>query len=179
MGRDRRGNKEWENHFICVTDFMGTMDKHVGNDSLIECFATRLRNPVVFDNNVESVKNRVPYSVAGLNGKLTEDHLIGTSNMVLYIFKKGLHRKWENVSDFMKTLKALNVLITVTKEVNDCKEFKGDWKFNYTNIDDCIKWNLKLKSVGINTLICDETSEVVSVDTVWNKWFTENKEFLT
>lgn len=171
----KRSIKTWENKFKCVKAFMGVMDTFdVIDNDLIETCSTMLRNPIVFDNNIEEVKMRLPYHIEGMENENTEDHLIGMSNMVLYIFKNRLHDKWDTVSDFKKTLKTLNLLLPVTKELNDKGKFKGGWKFNYDNIDECVNWNMKLKSVNITHLICNETGKKVCVDKVWNEW---NKSF--
>jgi hypothetical protein len=173
----RRSKKTWEMKFKCVQKFMSVMDTMGEDEELIECCATMLRNPVVFDNNVKEVKNVIPYKISGLKGKLTEDHLIGMSNMVLYMFKNGIHKKWNNVQDFKNTMKSLNVLLPVTKEMNDNGTFKG-WQFKSNNINECIKWNSKLKSVGVTELVCEKTGKKVSVDEAWSTWFEENKTFL-
>jgi len=130
-----------------------------------------LRNPIIFDNNIKEVKTYLPYHIKGMRDEKTKDHLIGMSNIVLYIFKNRLHDKWKSVSDFKKTLKSLNVLIPVTKELNDMGVFKNGWKFGYDDIDVCINWNDKLKSVGVTHLICNKTGIEVCVDKVWGEWY--------
>ena len=110
--------------------------------------------------------------------KETDDHLIGMSNIVLYIHKKGLHKKWKSVEDFKKTLKALNVLLPIEKTLNNSKKFKHDWNFNYDNIESCIEWDKKLESVGIKELVCDTTKEKISVKKIKELWFEENKNYL-
>lgn len=174
-----RTKKTWEMKFKCVKKFMSVMDTMGADDELIECCSTMLRNPVVFDNNVKEVKSIVPFEIDGLSGKITEDHLIGMSNMVLYMFRNGLHKTWDTVEDFKNTMKALNVLLPVTKEMNDSGTFKKGWQFKSGNINDCIKWNEKLKSVGVTELICKVSGEKVSVDEAWNTWYNDNKTFLT
>jgi hypothetical protein len=108
----------------------------------------------------------------------TEDHLIGISNIVLYIYKRKLHNKWNNVEDFKKTLKALNVLLPIEKSLNNSKVFKHQWSFSYDDIESCIMWDKKLESVGITELICDETNEKVSVTKIRETWYKENEEYL-
>ncbi len=173
----KRSEKDWKNKFKCVKKLMSVMDTLGEDDELIECCAKMLRNPVVFDNNVNEVKTLIPFTVGGVSGKITEDHLIGMSNMVLYMFKNGLHKKWKTVDDFKFTLRSLNVLITVTKKMNDSGEFKN-WQFNSKNINECINWNKKLKSAGITELMCNETGVKTSVDKVWSDWYEKNKTFL-
>ncbi len=113
-----RSEKEWENKFECVKRLMYVMDS-LSNDfgenhEILETCATMLRNPIIFDNNLKEVKTKLPYHIEGMD-KETDDHLIGISNIVLFIYKKGIHRKWVTVEDFKNTLKALNVLLPVEK----------------------------------------------------------------
>jgi hypothetical protein len=147
-----RTKEEWENRYQCVKRLMSVMDTlsedFEGNDRILETCATMLRNPVIFDNNVKVVKTRLPYSIENMNQE-TEDHLIGISNIVLYIYKRKLHNKWNNVEDFKKTLKALNVLLPIEKSLNNSKVFKHQWSFSYDDIESCIMWDKKLESVCI------------------------------
>lgn len=173
----KRSMKKWEIQFNCVKLMMNAMDTLTNKDE-IKAYSVMMRNPLVFDNNVSSVRNRIEYTVNKLDGKLTDDHLIGMSNIVLYIYEKGLHRKWVTVNDFINTLKALNTVIRVTKTMNNSKVFKHGWQFTSENIEDCIKWNNKLKSVGVNELVCNKTGVVKSVDVVWDEWYEVNKPYL-
>lgn len=176
-----RSKKEWENKFECVKRFMLVMDSlsedFAGDSSIIETCATMLRNPIIFDNNLKEVKTQLPYHIEGMDNE-TEDHLIGISNIVLYIYKKGIHKKWVTVDDFKKTLKALNVLLPVEKSLNDNGTFKYGWKFDYEDIEDCINWDKKLESVGITELVCNKTKEKVSVKSIKESWFDEYKDLI-
>lgn len=176
-----RTKQEWENRYQCVKRLMSVMDTlsvdFEGNNRILETCATMLRNPIIFDNNVKVVKTRLPYSIENMK-KETEDHLIGISNIVLYMYKRQLHKKWNNVEDFKKTLKALNVLLYIEKSLNNTKPYKHEWSFNYDNIESCINWNKKLESVGITELICDKTKQKVSVSKIREEWYELNKEYL-
>ena len=176
-----RSKEDWENIFQCVKRFMSVMDSlsydFENNSDIIQTCATMLRNPIVFDNNRKEVKNKIPYHIENMN-KETEDHLIGISNIVLYIFKRKLHKKWKNVDDFKKTLKAMNLLLPVEKSVNNSKVFKNGWTFNYDDIESCIFWDKKLESIGITELICNDTNQRVSVKKIREEWYESNKEFL-
>jgi len=176
-----RTKEEWENRYQCVRRLMSVMDSlnedFNDNHQILETCATMLRNPIIFDNNVKEVKSRLPFHVENMD-KETDDHLIGMSNIVLYIHKKGLHKKWKSVEDFKKTLKALNVLLQIEKKLNNSKKFKHDWNFNYDNIESCIEWDKKLESVGIKELVCDTTKEKISVKKIKELWFEENKNYL-
>jgi len=176
-----RSKKEWENKFECVKRLMSVMDSLANdfgpNSEIIETCATMLRNPIIFDNNLKEVKTKLPYTIEGMINE-TEDHLIGMSNMVLFIYKKGIHRKWSNVDDFKRTLKALNVLLPVEKSLNDSGTFKNGWMFDYDGIEDCINWDKKLESVGITHLVCNETNEMVAVSSIKESWLEEYRDLL-
>ena len=176
-----RTKEEWENRYQCVKRMMSVMDSlskdFEGNKQILETCATMLRNPIIFDNNVKAVKTKLPYFIENMN-KETEDHLIGISNIVLYIYKRGIHNKWNNVDDFQKTLRALNVLLPIEKSLNNSKIFKQEWSFDYDNIESCIMWDKKLESVGITKLVCDKTNVKVSVTKIRENWYKENKEYL-
>jgi hypothetical protein len=176
-----RTKKEWENRYECVKRLMSVMDMlsvdFEGDTKKLETCATMLRNPIIFDNNVKVVKTRLPYSIENMD-KETEDHLIGISNIVLYIYKRGLHKRWESVEDFQKTLRALNVLLPIEKSLNNTKVFKHEWSFSYDSIESCINWDKKLESVGITELICDKTNEKVSVTKIREEWYELNKDYL-
>ena len=176
-----RTKEEWENRYQCVKRLMSVMDTlsedFEGNNRILETCATMLRNPVIFDNNVKVVKTILPYSIENMN-KETEDHLIGISNIVLYMYKRKLHKKWNDVDDFKKTLKALNVQLSIEKSLNNSKGYKHEWSFTYDNIESCINWDKKLESVGIKELICNETNQKVPVSKIREEWYKSSKEYL-
>jgi hypothetical protein len=176
-----RSEKEWENKFECVKRLMSVMDSLANdfgpNAEIIETCATMLRNPIIFDNNLNEVKTKLPYTIEGMANE-TEDHLIGMSNIVLFIYKKGIHKKWSNVNDFKRTLKALNVLLPVEKSLNDSGTFKNGWMFSYDKVEDCINWDKKLNSVGITSLVCNKTDEKIDVKVIRDSWFEEYKDLL-
>lgn len=176
-----RSKKTWEYRYQCVKRLMSVMDTlsedFKNNTEILETCATMLRNPIIFDNNVKEVKTELPYHIENME-KETEDHLIGISNIVLYIYKKGIHKKWDSVEDFKKTLKALNVLLPIEKVLNNSKVFKCEWKFSYDNIDSCLEWDKKLESVGVTELLCNKTNEKVSVTKIRETWYEENKKYL-
>lgn len=176
-----RTNKEWENRFQCVVRMMSIMDslseEYVNDDEILKTCATMLRNPIIFDNNVKEVKTKLPFHIENME-KETEDHLIGISNIVLYIHKRGLHKKWKTVEDFKKTLKALNVLLPIEKSLNNTKVFKHEWSFSYDDIESCIDWDKKLESVGVKELICNVTKEKIPVTKIKEIWYEENKQYL-
>lgn len=157
---------------------MDTLSENFENNTeILETYATMLRNPIVFDNNVKEVKTELSYHIENMKDE-TKDHLIGISNIVLYIYKKELHKKWNSVEDLKKTLKALNVLLPIEKVLNNSKVFKHGWKFSYDNIESCLDWDKKLISVGITELVCNKTNEKVSVTKIREEWYEANKEYL-
>lgn len=157
---------------------MDTLSKDFENNTeILEVCATMLRNPVIFDNNVKGVKTVLPYHIENMKNE-TQDHLLGMSNTVLYIYKKKLHKKWNSVDDFKNTLRALNVLLGIEKRLNNSKPFKNQWKFSYDDIESCLEWDKKLKSVGITELVCNKTNKKVSVTKIRETWHEENKQYL-
>jgi len=176
----KRTLKEWNNKFICIQNMMEGMDEvwnKFQDNSIMESYATMLRNPIIFDNNIKDVKNLLPYHIEGMENN-TEDHLIGISNIVLYIFKKQLHKKWVTVDDFKNTLKALNILLPVSKKLNDNGTYKFGWKFDMENIEQCLNWDDKLKSVGVTHLVHNETKIKTPVSEIKKRWYEEFKNFL-
>lgn len=176
-----RSKKIWEYRYQCVKSLMASMDTlskdFENNTEILEIYATMLRNPIVFDNNVKCVKTQLPYYIENMDQE-TEDHLIGISNIVLYMYKRELHKRWYNVEDFKKTLKALNVLLSIEKRLNNSKVYKNGWKFSYDTIESCINWDKKLESVGITELICNKTKQKVPVSKIREDWYESNKEYL-
>jgi hypothetical protein len=185
----KRSPKKWENHFkIAKKIFEGISDLDCGDDSLFKDVCISYRNPIVFDNNVSEASFLLPYHIPPCieesmsyeekdkRKKITKDHLIGMSNIVLYIYENKLYEKWDNVNDFINTLKSLQVLIKIPKTINDSKSFKS-WQFDRNNINDCIYWNKKLKNENINYVL-DKDNNQISVDDVWNEWYEKFKKYL-
>jgi hypothetical protein len=176
----KRTEKEWSNRFIITKNLMEGMnniwDIHKDED-MIKSYSTMLRNPIIFDNNVKDVKYILPYHIEGVEGGI-EDHLVGMSNIVLFIFKKELHKKWNTLDDFKNTLKALNVLLKVPKKLNDSGSYKFGWHFDIDSVEECLNWDKKLKLSGIDYLISNDTKEKVDVSQIRNDWFNEYKDIL-
>ncbi len=63
------------------------------------------------------------------------------------------------------------------KTLNDKGSYKNGWQFDVTNINECIKWDVKLKREDINHLI-DESGNQISVEDVWNEWYEQYSDFL-
>lgn len=176
-GGGRRSVKKWENQFKIsqkLFEVLSGFDQE--DDDLIRQACVGFRNPVVFDNQVSDAVFELPYHIPGNKGSITKDHLVGMSNIVLYIYENKIHQRWNSVNDFIATLKALQVLLKIPKVINNSKKYKS-WQFDRKNINDCIYWNNKLKNSGI-THIFDKNSNQISVDDVWNEWYENNKTFL-
>mgnify|MGYP003349746244 CR=1 FL=1 len=162
-----------EHQFIIAKTLLESMEQFRDNDELVRSFCVGLRNPVIFDNQVSEAFYTLPYKMELDNqnsGPLTEDHLIGISNIVLYIFKNEIYKRWNNVEDFKKTLKTFQVLLTVPKSLNDKGSYKYGWQFDVDNINECIKWDVKLKNENIRPLIKQRLNE--STNPIFKKLFS-------
>lgn len=175
----RRTTEKWENQFKISQKIFESISElgQLNDDELIRDACVAFRNPVVFDNQVSDAVFELPYFIPGKEGEtITKDHLVGMSNIVLYIYENKIHQRWNTVDDFICTLKALQVLLPLPKTLNDSGTFKS-WQFDRKNINDCIYWNKKLKNEGI-THVFDDNHNQVSVDDVWTDWYENNKSFL-
>lgn len=175
----RRSSEKWENQFKISQKIFESISElsQLNSNGLIRDACVAFRNPVVFDNQVSDAVFELPYYIPG-NGiePMTKDHLVGMSNIVLYIYVNKIYQRWNNSDDFINTLKALQVLLRLPKSLNDRGTYKS-WQFDIHNINDCIKWNEKLKNEGI-THVSDKNNQQVLVDDVWNEWYQNNKSFL-
>ena len=175
----RRTTEKWENQFKISQKIFESISElgQLNDNELIRDACVAFRNPVVFDNQVSDAVFELPYHIPGdERDSITKDHLVGMSNIVLYIYVNKIHQRWNNSEDFISTLKALQVLLPLPKSLNDRGSFKS-WQFDITNINDCIQWNKKLKNEGI-THVFDKENQQVPVDDVWNDWYENNKSFL-
>jgi hypothetical protein len=175
----RRTNEKWENQFKISQKIFESISElgQLNDNELIRDACVAFRNPVVFDNQVSDAVFELPYHIPGdERDSITKDHLVGMSNIVLYIYVNKIHQRWNNSEDFISTLKALQVLLPLPKSLNDRGSFKS-WQFDITNINDCIQWNKKLKNEGI-THVYNKNNQQVLVDDVWTEWYENNKSFL-
>lgn len=175
----RRTTKKWENQFKISQKIFESLSElgELNDEDLIKDACVGFRNPVVFDNQVSGAVFELPYYIPGNTGEsMTKDHLVGMSNIVLYIYKNKIYERWNNVSDFISTLKALQVLLPLPKSLNDKGTFKS-WQFDITNINECIKWYRKLQNENI-LFLSDRNGNLVSVMDVYNEWYQNNKSFL-
>jgi hypothetical protein len=176
----KRSLEKWNNQFLIVQKTFESISElyEIGGEKLVTEACVAYRNPVVFDNQVSDAVFELPFCIPGYGGeKMTHDHLIGMSNIVLYIHKRGINKTWNSSNDFIQTLKALQVLLLMPKSLNDKGSFK-DWQFDYSNIEDCIYWNKKLKREGITTLTAENGQFEASVDDVWSEWYNQFKNSL-
>ena len=171
-----RSEEKWQHQYIIAKSLLESMEPYEDNDELIRNFCVALRNPIIFDNQVNEAFHNTNLKVdSNEDGVL--DHLIGMSNIVLYIFKNKIHHRWTNVSDFKNTLKAFQVLLKVPKSLNNKGSYKNEWQFDVTNINECIRWDIKLKRESIEYLI-NTSGEHVSVDGAWTDWHEQYSDFL-
>ena len=171
----KKTEKIWEEKYIIAKTLFESMEVHIGNDQLIKRFCGTLRNPIIFDNKANN--HKIPYILQKITTDTTDDHLIGMSNAVLYIFKNKIYKRWKSADDFRTTIRALQPLLKISKELNNSETYKKGWQFDGTNINECIKWNNKLKKVSINHLI-DINGVQTPVDDVWNEWYVQYSNFL-
>jgi hypothetical protein len=175
----KRSIEKWNNQFLINQKIFESISElsNLGDDNLVQDACVAHRNPVVFDNQVSDAVFELPYYIEGNAGDaMTKDHLIGMSNIVLYIHKNKINERWKSVDDFVNTLKALQVLLPIPKWLNDKGTFKS-WQFDIQNIDNCIKWNDKLKREGITHLKCVDGT-FSEVDDVWESWYNHFKKYL-
>jgi hypothetical protein len=178
--RRGRSSQKWENQFKISQKIFESISElgQLNNNQLIRDACVAFRNPVVFDNQVSGAVFELPYYIPGNGGEpMTKDHLVGMSNIVLYIYVNKIYQRWNNFEDFISTLKALQVLLPLPKRINDSGEFKS-WQFDISNINDCIQWNKKLKNEGITHVSDKNNNQQVLVDDVWTEWYENNKSFL-
>ena len=176
MASNLRTNEKWETQFKFAKDLFKLSENYIGNNYYLEQFSISMRNPIVFDNQTKETNLLLDYKIPNPDGlEETKDHLLGISNMVLYMIKSKSYNTWNTVEDFKRTLQALQVSVVCPKSLND-GGFKT-WIFDYDNIDICIQWNEKLKAHGIKYLLNDKGEEKL-VDTIWCDWFFNYKKYL-
>jgi hypothetical protein len=175
----KRSPTKWMNQFLINKKIFESISELslLNDDNLIQDACVAYRNPVVFDNQVSDAIYELPFYVVGNVGDdMVKDHLIGMSNIVLYIFKNKIYEKWSDVNDFINTQRALQVLLPIPKWLNNKKSYKS-WQFDIDNINSCIFWNEKLKNEGIFQIKhLDGTTH--DVDSVWNEWYQQFKKYL-
>ena len=118
----KRSIEKWNNIFLINQKIFESISElsNLGDDNLVKDACVAYRNPVVFDNDVSDAVFKLPFYIKGSTGEeMVNDHLIGMSNIVLYIHKNKINERWKNVDDFMTTLKALQVLLSMTKWLNN------------------------------------------------------------
>ena len=175
--RKLRSEKKWDVNYKIALDLFKLSENYKHDIYQLEEYAKIIRNPIVFDNQVKETLFLLNYNVPNPNNeKETYDHLMGMSNIVLYIIKNDLYKKWKSVDDFKDTLRALQVTITCPTSINNSNIFRK-WVFSYESVEYSINWADKLKSNGIDYLI-DNNGKKVSVEKVWSEWFFNNKNFL-
>ena len=175
----KRSIEKWNNQFLINQKIFESISdlSNLGDDKLVQDACIAYRNPVVFDNQVSDAIFELPYYIEGNDGdSMTKDHLIGMSNIVLYIHKNKINDRWKNVDDFVNTLRALQVLLPMPKWLNDKGTFKS-WQFDIQNIDQCINWNDKLIREGITQLNCIDGT-IANVNDVWTDWYNKFKDYL-
>jgi len=175
-----RTKEKWKSSFSIAKESFRTLSEleNQGGAKLLLEGCVSYRNPIIFDNNVSESSFKLPFYIEGNTGeKMTHDHLIGMSNAVLYMYKRELYKNWQTPSDFINTLKALQVLLWMPKNLNNKGSFKS-WQFDYYNIEDCIYWDKKLKNEGILTLKASNNQFESPVEQVWQSWYNQFSQYL-
>jgi hypothetical protein len=171
-----RSSQKWNVNYKMVKEICDVADRNRDDKYFLEQFAIAQRNPVMFDNDTKETSALLEYKIPNPDGlEETKDHLLGISNAVLYMFKSELHKNWNDVEDFKRTIQALNVTIVCPKVLND-GGFKT-WLFDWNKVDVCIQWNHKLRAHGIVNLVNDK-GETIDVDTLWCDWHYKYKKYL-
>lgn len=167
-----RTDEDWESdRDFCRNQFIG-LEKYENNPRQLKRHVSKLRNPILFDNSVIDAIEQLPYRIPNKNkSKETNDHLLGMSNIIMYIFKKKLYYKWDTVDEFKKTLKSLQLKIICPTNINNKKSYKNEWIFDYEDVDECINWYDKLIKNGITELEDINSGNMVKVMDVWENWY--------
>ena len=100
----KRSVEKWNNQFLINQKIFESISdlSNLGDDKLVQDACIAYRNPVVFDNQVSDAVFELPYFIPGNeDDSMTKDHLIGMSNIVLYIHKNKINERWQNVDDFV------------------------------------------------------------------------------
>lgn len=161
--------------FLVNNNILALRNIEKNKPGLLNSACVGQRNPTFFDNNCGELRNVFDYGVpCDELTRMTYDHALGTSNAVKFVVRYKLEEVWGNDVDIFKDIfKILNLTIKIPKKLNDKGTFKN-WQFDvYTNIDECINWNVKLKNEGIYFL--EKNGQLFPVDDVYNNdW---RKEF--
>lgn len=170
----RRSEEKWQVNMEIAIDCFKIIESKK-DPRIIKEYCTAFRNPIIFDNQCVESSHELDYYLPS-DDKTTKDHLIGMSNIVLYMSKNKIYQKWKTIEDFKESLRALQALMEIPKCLNDTKVFKV--QYEYENINECIKWNTKFKNEGIDKVISKETNSLISIDDVWSEWYTQYKKHI-
>lgn len=173
----RKTDDDWKNDFEFTIDIFTICEKFQNDKRQLKRQLSKLRNPVLFDINLGiNLSYKIPTDDEHI--KYMYDHVIGLTNIGLYIFNKKLYKKWQTVDDYKNCLNSLMVKIKCPNNINNKKTYKKDWIHDINNIENCINWNQKLKINGIQLLENINSKEIIDVDKVWEKWYIDNKKYL-
>jgi hypothetical protein len=167
-----KSKKTLKDRYILAKNFFRILkNKDIEHSNLFHMCIVSLRNPIVFDNDIVDLKTTIPFIIDfDNNGKKTQDHLLGSSNIVAFLFKYDILEKCDEIG-FADIFKLLNVQITIPKSLNDKKTFK-DWTFN-----DCLKWNEKLKKEGF-IIAKNKKGDEIKIDDIHIEWYKNLLETL-
>lgn len=174
---NKKTDEDWKSDFQFTIDIFTICEKFENDKKQLKRQLSKLRNPVLFDINLGiNLTYKIPNNDNDI--KYMYDHVIGLTNIGMYIFNKKLYKKWETIEDYKNCLNSLMVKIKCPNNINNKKLYKKDWIHNLDNIENCINWNQKLKNNGILLLENINNTSKLDVDTVWQNWYDNNKQFL-
>lgn len=167
-----RSKKTLKDRYILAKNFIKILkNENIKDSNLFQMCVVSLRNPIVFDNDIVDLKTTIPFIIDFDNAdKKTQDHLLGSSNIVSFLFKYDILEKCDEVG-FSEIFKLLNVQITLPKKLNDKKTYK-DWAFNISDINKCLKWHEKLKREGFSVAKNKKGIEI-KIDDIYADWYEE------
>ena len=173
-----RTQEKWDSQYKLANYLLKMSKEYEGDNYMLEEYAKALRNPIVFDNQVADATSILEYKIPNPNNEdETLDHLVGISNIVLYMIKNKTYEKWNSLDDFKKSLQAMQVVIKCPRSYNNKMTWKNGWMFGFLEAETSIQWNRKLEQHGITHLI-DKLGNLVPVGVVWSEWFSKNRMHL-
>ena len=167
--------------FKQTVDLLKLADKYLesGNMDMYYSFISNVRNPIIHERKGKEYNFILNYEIDSRNvpsgnteQKTVKSHLVGMRNAALIISKFGIHNQWETADDYVKTIQALQPLLTCPKTLDKLVKDENKWNFDFDNIEESIFWNIKLKKSGVKYLI-NNKGKKVPVNKIWKTWYDE------
>ena len=98
----KRSEHKWKINFNIILGLFKELERleKISIEHL-ESACIMYRNPIVFDNNTKS-SHQIIGNIVSQETKYTNDHLIGMTNIVLYMYKNKIYKKWKTHIDFIQ-----------------------------------------------------------------------------